>query len=126
MASREGYQKSGLKMASAHQSYNDFMKIVQISVADGSIGLDGTDNQWIGVAPLKDNGKPSVLVALRTDRIKFFEASIAGHPAIAFVLGEDQTNANNGPWELGHLLAENWERAKALPDDFASTLIAKS
>jgi len=102
------------------------MKTVQISVQDGSIGLDGSDNQFIGIAPIKENGKPAVVVTLRTDQVKFFEASIAGHPAIAFVLGADQNNANNGPWELGHLLAENWERAKALPDDFASTLKAKA
>jgi hypothetical protein len=61
-----------------------------------------------------DDGVPKVVLMLRTDVPAAYEATLDGHPAIAFFLGEEKDGTGNSPWELGHLLAKQWDEAKKL------------
>ena len=65
------------------------------------------------VCPVVDAaGTPAVALVVRKDADVTYEATLDGHPATAIFLRED--GAGNAPWELGHLLAENWEQAKKM------------
>lgn len=69
----------------------------------------------IGFFPyVKPNGEPAVLMVIKTAADGVFDSTLDGQPAVAVVLGEDQSGNNNAPWEIGHLLQDSWEKARKL------------
>jgi hypothetical protein len=48
---------------------------------------------------------------VRLDTPSSYEATLDGHPAVAFFLGEEHDGKGNAQWEFGHLLADNREKA---------------
>ncbi len=60
------------------------------------------------------DGVPKVVVIARLDTPSNYEATLDGHPAVAFFLGQEQDGTGNAPWELGHLLANKWDEAQKL------------
>lgn len=75
----------------------------------------------IVIAPsVLPNGKPAVTLIIKKSAPSFQEALINGEPAISIVLSEESPGHNNGPWEIGHLLAQQWEEAVKLAQAQAS------
>lgn len=74
----------------------------------------GGDGYVNVVAFATDDGVPKVVLMIRTDIAQVYEVKLDGHPAIAIFLGEDNDGRGNAPWELGHLLAQQWDEAKKL------------
>ena len=70
---------------------------------------------YVNIAPFStSDGVPKVVLIIRTDTPVVYEAMLDGHPAIAVFLGEDKDGTGNTPWELGHLLCQQWDEAKKL------------
>jgi hypothetical protein len=89
------------------------------------IGMNGLPVSIAGTTPDGDgyinivsfvtaDGVPKVVVIARLDTPSSYEATLDGHPAVAFFLGEEQNGTGNAPWELGHMLAEKWDEAQKL------------
>jgi hypothetical protein len=53
-------------------------------------------------------------VIARLDSPSSYEATLDGHPAVAFFLGQEHDGTGNAPWELGHLLIEKWNEVQKL------------
>ena len=64
------------------------------------------------VAHVQQNGEPKVVVIVKKDANVVFDTTLDGVPAFGFMLGELSEGDDNGPWELGHLLAQKWAEAK--------------
>jgi hypothetical protein len=85
------------------------------------ISLDGqtpSKDGYINVVPfVTADGVPKVIVMVRLDTESSYEATLDGHPAVAIFLGEENDGTGNAPWQFGHLLAEQWDKAKKLAAD---------
>ena len=69
----------------------------------------------VNVVPfVTSDGVPKVVVMARLDTPSSYEATLDGHPAVAFFLGQKQDGTGNAPWEFGHLLAQKWDEAQKL------------
>jgi hypothetical protein len=87
--------------------YHDNMSapFVQATTPDGTGVLT--------VAPyVQPNGQPAVAIIIKKDVHGVVDALLDGQPAIAVIISEDQ--GSNGPWVLGDLLIQNWEKAKEM------------
>jgi hypothetical protein len=87
------------------------MNGLPVSLAGQTPDGDG----YVSVVPfVTADGVPKVVVIARLDSPSSYEATIDGHPAVAFFLGQEQDGTSNGPWEFGHLLVQKWDEAKKL------------
>ena len=74
-----------------------------------------TGDSWGLVSPyVTSDGVPKVVLMIRTDAASSYAATLDGHPAIAVFLAEDADGTGNGPWEFGHLLCQQWDKAKEM------------
>lgn len=65
------------------------------------------------VAPfVQASGKPAVAIVIKKNAPGVIDALLDGQPAIAALIDENQ--GSNGPWVIGDLLVQNWEKAKEL------------
>ncbi len=80
------------------------------------VSIDGhspNGDGFVNAVPLVTaDGVPKVVVMVRLDSPSSYEATLDGHPAVAFFLGEEHDGTGNAPWEFGHLLAEKWHEAQ--------------
>ncbi len=68
---------------------------------------------FVNVVPfVTADGVPKVIVIARLDTASSYEATLDGHPAVAFFMGEEHNGTGNAPWELGHMLAQKWDEAQ--------------
>jgi hypothetical protein len=80
-----------------------------VDIAGQTPGGDGFINV---VSFVTNDGVPKVMIMFRLDSPVSYEATIDGHPAVAFSLGEEHDGTGNAPWEFGHLLAQKWDDAQ--------------
>ena len=64
----------------------------------------------IFVVPDATNGIPRVLLIIKKRALT--DVLLDGDPAVIVGLSEQSPGTGNAPWELGSLLAEQWELAK--------------
>jgi len=67
------------------------------------------------VAPhVKPDGKPRVIIIIKKDSEGVFDTTLDGVPALAISLSQAPGGDQNAPWELGHLLAQQWAEAEKM------------
>ena len=82
-----------------------------------NVTSNSPETDEITVAPyVGEDGIPKVILTIRTDIGSVHQAQLNGHPALYLVLGEETNGQHNGPWQLGHLLTQQWDEAKKLAD----------
>jgi hypothetical protein len=80
-------------------------------------------NSHMIIAPHVDavTGQPKVVMVVKRDVGVVFETTLDGVPAFAVTLSQDSWGRapapggeGNAPWELGHLLAQQWAIAEEM------------